>query len=122
MEKYDRDRHTHGIKPYSPPKQKSKKGLPLGLIFGMIVGSILGLFLAPKSGQSLREDLKDPKGVFEDQKDKIVDKVKVKKAELEEVKRIKDSDEDLMAAQKRAIREDVKDGYVNKDSVDLSNL
>ena len=122
MESYDRDLHTHGIKSYEQPKQKNKKGLPFGLVLGVIVGSIIGLFLAPKSGQSLREDLKDPKGTFEDQKDKVVDKVREKKAEIDEAKRIKDTDETELEAQKRAIHQDVKDHNEGKDSIDLSKL
>lgn len=122
MESYDRDLHTHGIKSYEQPKQKNKKGLPIGLVLGVIVGSIIGLFLAPKSGQSLREDLKDPKGTFEDQKDKVVHKVREKKAEIDEVKRIKDTDESDLEAQKRAIHQDVKDHNDGKDSIDLSKL
>ena len=120
MERYNRDLHTHSIDEYNEVKDTSSTGrdFSFGLLLGIVVGTVAGLVFAPKSGQALRDDLSDPKAMFEDGKEKLVDSIKQKKAEIEEVNRIKNIDDETLELQKDAIRSEAHDSNV----IDMSKL
>lgn len=114
MERYNRDLHTHGIDEYNDYEDTGSTGrdFSFGLLLGVVVGTVAGLVFAPKSGQALREDLSDPKGLLEEGKDKLVDGIKQKKAEHEEVNRIKDMDDKEFELQQEAIKSEARDSNV----------
>lgn len=150
METYNRDRHLHGVEEYEQQIHTTTgRDFSIGLVIGLIVGTVGGLFLAPKSGDALRDDISDTTNKFtdtfnskqddssgkeslkakaeqktEELRSKLEDKkdeMVVKKSEYDEKQRIKDTDEKQIQAQKRAIQDDVADeGSQDPRTVDMS--
>lgn len=150
METYNRDRHLHGVEEYEQQIHSTTgRDFSIGLAIGLIVGTVGGLFLAPKSGDALRDDISDTTNKFtetfnskhddgsaaeslkakaeqktEELRSKLVDKkddLVAKKSEYDEKQRIKDIDEEEIQAQKRAIQDDVSDeGAKDPRKVDMS--
>ncbi len=150
METYNRDRHLHGVEEYEQQIHSTTgRDFSIGLAIGLIVGTVGGLFLAPKSGDALRDDIsgttskltetfnsKQEDGSGDDSlkakaeqkteelRSKLEDKkddMVVKKSEYEEKQRIKDLDEKEIQAQRRAIQDDVADeGTQDPRKVDMS--
>ena len=150
METYNRDRHLHGVEEYEQQIHSTTgRDFTIGLAIGLAVGTIGGLFLAPKSGDALRDDISDTTDKFtqtfnskenggsdngslkakaeqktEELRSKIEakkDEAIAKKSEMEEKRRIKNMDEEQIQAQKRAIQDDVADeGAQDPRTVDMS--
>src|SRR5690625_529920 len=150
METYNRDRHLHGVEEYEQQIHSTTgRDFTIGLVIGLAVGTIGGLFLAPKSGDALRDDISDTTNRFtqtfnsedevrddteslkakaeqktEELRSKLEDKkdqAVAKKSELKEKQRIKNMDEEEIQAQKRAIQDDVADkGAQDPRTVDMS--
>lgn len=150
METYNRDRHLHGVEEYEQQIHSTTgRDFTIGLVLGLAVGTIGGLYLAPKSGDALRDDISDTTNKFtqtfnskendrsdneslkakaeqktEELRSKIEakkDEAVAKKSELEEKQRIKNMDEEQIQAQKRAIQDDVADeGAQDPRTVDMS--
>ena len=150
METYIRGRHLHGVEEYEQQVHSTTgRDFTIGLAIGLAVGTIGGLFLAPKSGDALRDDISDTTNRFtqtfnskddggadteslkakaeqktEELRSKVEDKkdqAVAKKSELEEKQRIKNMDEEEIQAQKRAIQDDVADeGAQDPRTVDMS--
>ena len=150
METYNRDRHLHGVEEYEEQIHSTTgRDFSIGLAIGLVVGTMGGLFLAPKSGDALRDDIsgttnkltetfnaKQDEGSndeslkakaeqkTEELRSKLEEKkddMVVKKSEQEEKQRIKDIDEKEIQAQKRAIQDDVADeGTEDPRKVDMS--
>ena len=57
METYNRDRHVKGVERYDSKSKLDGRDFTFGLAFGLLVG-VVGLFIAPKSGDSLRDDIR----------------------------------------------------------------
>ncbi len=150
METYNRDRHLHGVEEYEEQIHTTTgRDFSIGLAIGLIVGTIGGLFLAPKSGDALRDDISDKtnklsetfnskqddssgddslKAKAEQKTEELRSKLEskkddmiVKKSENEEKKRIENIDEEQIQAQRRAIQDDVADeGTHDPRTVDMS--
>ena len=150
METYNRDGHLHGVEEYEQQIHSTTgRDFTIGLAIGLAVGTIGGLFLAPKSGDALRDDISDTTNRFtqtfnskddggadteslkakaeqktEELRSKLEDKkdqAVAKKSELKEKQRIKNMDEEEIQAQKRAIQDDVADkGAQDPRTVDMS--
>ena len=136
METYNRDRYIKGLDSYDIDVVKSTgRDFTFGLAVGLLVGVVGGLFIAPKSGDALRDDLNRIKESvnndsndgpsltetldekFSDVKEKFVNK----KAEMDEKSRIKKLDNSEVQAQKRAIQDEVSDEQLkNANVVDMS--
>ena len=59
METYNRDRHVKGVESYDAQIETSTgRDFTVGLALGLFVGVVGGLFIAPKSGDALRDDIK----------------------------------------------------------------
>ena len=136
METYNRDRYIKGLDSYDIDVEKSTgRDFTFGLAVGLLVGVVGGLFIAPKSGDALRDDLNRIKESvnndsndgtsltetldekFSDVKEKFVNK----KAEMDEKSRIKKLDNSEVQAQKRAIQDEVSDEQLkNANVVDMS--
>lgn len=133
METYNRDRHTRGIESYESQIETSTgRDFSIGLGLGLLVGVIGGLFLAPKSGDALRDDIKKIQDsiVKEEQGDgptlseqldqKVNDvkqKVKDQRAVMSQKSRVKKMDETALKAQRDAIRDEVKDDNIKRANV-----
>lgn len=150
METYNRDRHLHGVEEYEQQIHSTTgRDFSIGLAIGLIVGTVGGLFLAPKSGDALRDDISDQKDrltqTFNAKEDEVSggaslkekaeekteelrakmedkkDDLVEKKSEFEEKQRIKNIEEEQIQAQKRAIQDDVSDeGTSDPRTVDMS--
>lgn len=150
METYNRDRHLHGVEEYEQQIHSTTgRDFTIGLAIGLAVGTIGGLFLAPKSGDALRDDISDTtnkltqtfnskesaetddeslKAKAEQKTEELRSKIEAKKdeavtkkSEWEEKQRIKNMDEEEVQAQKRAIQDDVADeGAKDPRTVDMS--
>lgn len=133
METYNRDRHTRGIESYESQIETSTgRDFSIGLGLGLLVGVIGGLFLAPKSGDALRDDIKkiqdsivkeeqDGEPTLSEQLDQKVSdvkqKVKDQKAIMAQKSRVKKMDETALKAQREAIREEVEDDNMKRANV-----
>lgn len=133
METYNRDRHTRGIESYESQIETSTgRDFSIGLGLGLLVGVIGGLFLAPKSGDALRDDIKkiqdsivkeeqNGEPTLSEQLDQKVSdvkqKVKDQKAIMAQKSRVKKMDETALKAQREAIREEVEDDNMKRANV-----
>lgn len=133
METYNRDRHIQGVDRYDATVERSTgRDFTFGLALGLLAGVVGGLFIAPKSGDALRDDLKrlqnsvkNEEGhdgpsfteVLDEQFSGVKEKVLHKKAELEEKSRVKKLDAEEVQAQKRAIKDEVADVNLNQANV-----
>lgn len=133
METYNRDRHARGIESYEAQIETSTgRDFSIGLGLGLLVGVIGGLFLAPKSGDALRDDIKkiqdsivkeeqDGEPTLSEQLDQTVSdvkqKVKDQKAIMAQKSRVKKLDETALKAQREAIREEVEDDNIKSANV-----
>ena len=132
METYNRDRHVKGVESYDAQIETSTgRDFTVGLALGLFVGVIGGLFIAPKSGDALRDDIKKVQdSMVNDQHDgpsmsaKLDDKVsdvkqmvKDKKAEMDEKSRVKKLDETAVHIQQQAIREEAADDNLQRPNV-----
>lgn len=132
METYNRDRHVKGVESYDAQIETSTgRDFTVGLALGLFVGVVGGLFIAPKSGDALRDDIKKVQdSMVNDQHDgpsmsaKLDDKVsdvkqmvKDKKAEMDEKSRVKKLDETAVHIQQQAIREEAADDNLQRPNV-----
>ena len=132
METYNRDRHVKGVERYDSQVETSTgRDFTFGLAFGLLVGVVGGLFIAPKSGDSLRDDIKKiQNSIASDEgsgfsiSEKIDGKVsdvkqmvKDKKAEMDEKSRVKELDESDVQLQQQAIKEEVEDSNLQRPNV-----
>lgn len=136
METYNRDRHVKGVESYDAQIETSTgRDFTVGLALGLFVGVVGGLFIAPKSGDALRDDIKKVQGsMVNDQgngssmSEKLDEKVsdvkqmvKDKKAEMDQKSRVKKLDDTIVQAQQQAIREEASDSnLVRPNVVDMS--
>lgn len=132
METYNRDRHVKGVENYDAQIETSTgRDFTVGLALGLFAGVVGGLFIAPKSGDALRDDIKKIQdSVVNEQKDgpSLTDKldekvsdvkqmVKDKKAEMDEKSRVKKLDTSIVQAQQQAIREEAADSNLERPNV-----
>ena len=133
METYNRDRHIQGIDTYDANVERSTgRDFTFGLALGLLAGVVGGLFIAPKSGDALRDDIKRLQDsvknedghdgpsfteVLDEKFGDVKEKVLHKKAELDEKSRVKKLDSEDVQAQKRAIRDEVADDNLDKANV-----
>lgn len=133
METYNRDRHIKGIESYDSQVETSTgRDFTIGLALGLFVGVIGGLFVAPKSGDALRDDIKKIQDsiVKEEQGDgptisekidetfsDVKQKVKDKKAEMDQKSRVKKLDDSAIKAQLEAIKNEVEDDHMKRPNV-----
>lgn len=133
METYNRDRHVKGVESYDAQIETSTgRDFTVGLALGLFVGVVGGLFIAPKSGDALRDDIKkvqdsmvnnDQSGgpsMSEKLEEKVSDvkqMVKDRKAEMDEKSRVKKLDETAVHAQQQAIREEAADDNLQRPNV-----
>ena len=132
METYNRDRHVKGVESYDAQIETSTgRDFTVGLALGLFVGVVGGLFIAPKSGDALRDDIKKIQdSVVNEQKDgpSLTDKldekvsdvkqmVKDKKAEMDEKSRVKKLDTSIVQAQQQAIRDEAADSNLERPNV-----
>lgn len=132
METYNRDRHVKGVESYDAQIETSTgRDFTVGLALGLFVGVVGGLFIAPKSGDALRDDIKkvqdsmvndqsDGPSMSEKLDEKVSDvkqMVKDKKAEMNEKSRVKKLDETAVHAQQKAIREEAADDNLQRPNV-----
>lgn len=132
METYNRDRHVKGVESYDAQIETSTgRDFTVGLALGLFVGVVGGLFIAPKSGDALRDDIKkiqdsvvkeqnDGPSLTEKLDEKVSDvkqMVKDKKAEMDEKSRVKKLDPSEVQAQQQAIREEAADENLQRPNV-----
>lgn len=133
METYNRDRHIKGIDSYDSQVETSTgRDFTIGLGLGLLVGVIGGLFIAPKSGDALRDDIKKIQDSIgkEEQSDgptmsekldetvsNVKQKVKDKKAEMDQKSRVKKLDDSAIQAQREAIKSEVEDDHLKRPNV-----
>lgn len=133
METYNRDRHIKGIESYDSQVETSTgRDFTIGLALGLFVGVIGGLFVAPKSGDALRDDIKKIQDsiVKEEKSDgptisekidetfsDVKQKVKDKKAEMNQKSKVKKLDDSAMKAQLAAIKDEVEDVHLKRPNV-----
>lgn len=132
METYNRDRHVKGVESYDAQIETSTgRDFTVGLALGLFVGVVGGLFIAPKSGDALRDDIKkvqdsmvndqnDGPSMSEKLDEKVSDvkqMVKDKKAEMDEKSRVKKLDETAVHVQQQAIREEAADDNLQRPNV-----
>ena len=132
METYNRDRHVKGVESYDAQIETSTgRDFTVGLALGLFVGVVGGLFIAPKSGDALRDDIKkvqdsmvndqhDGPSMSEKLDEKVSDvkqMVKDKKAEMDEKSRVKKLDETAVHIQQQAIREEAADDNLQRPNV-----
>ncbi|WP_026866698.1 MULTISPECIES: YtxH domain-containing protein [Jeotgalicoccus] len=133
METYNRDRHIQGIDTYDATVERSTgRDFTFGLALGLLAGVVGGLFIAPKSGDALRDDIKRLQDsvknedghdgpsfteVLDEKFGDVKEKVLHKKAEIDEKSRVKKLDSEDVQAQKRAIRDEVADDNLDKANV-----
>lgn len=132
METYNRDRHVKGVESYDAQIETSTgRDFTVGLALGLFVGVVGGLFIAPKSGDALRDDIKkvqdsmvndqnDGPSMSEKLDEKVSDvkqMVKDKKAEMDEKSRVKKLDETAAHVQQQAIREEAADDNLQRPNV-----
>lgn len=132
METYNRDRHVKGVESYDAQVETSTgRDFTVGLALGLFVGVVGGLFIAPKSGDALRDDIKklqdsvvneqnDGPSISEKLDEKVSDvkqMVKDKKAEMDEKSRLKKLDDSAVQLQQQAIQEEVADSNLKRPNV-----
>lgn len=132
METYNRDRHVKGVESYDSQVETSTgRDFTVGLALGLFVGVVGGLFIAPKSGDALRDDIKklqdsvvneqnDGPSISEKLDEKVSDvkqMVKDKKAEMDEKSRVKKLDDSAVQLQQQAIQEEVADSNLKRPNV-----
>ncbi|CAM4144584.1 MULTISPECIES: YtxH domain-containing protein [Jeotgalicoccus] len=132
METYNRDRHVKGVESYDAQVETSTgRDFTVGLALGLFVGVVGGLFIAPKSGDALRDDIKklqdsvvneqnDGPSISEKLDEKVSDvkqMVKDKKAEMDEKSRVKKLDDSAVQLQQQAIQEEVADSNLKRPNV-----
>lgn len=132
METYNRDRHVKGVESYDAQVETSTgRDFTVGLALGLFVGVVGGLFIAPKSGDALRDDIKklqdsvvneqnDGPSISEKLDEKVSDvkqMVKDKKAEMDEKSRVKKLDDSSVQLQQQAIQEEVADSNLKRPNV-----
>ncbi len=132
METYNRDRHVKGVESYDAQVETSTgRDFTVGLALGLFVGVVGGLFIAPKSGDALRDDIKklqdsvvneqnDGPSISEKLDEKVSDvkqMVKDKKAEMDEKSRVKKPDDSAVQLQQQAIQEEVADSNLKRPNV-----
>lgn len=132
METYNRDRHVKGVESYDAQVETSTgRDFTVGLALGLFVGVVGGLFIAPKSGDALRDDIKklqdsvvneqnDGPSISEKLDEKVSDvkqMVKDKKAEMDEQSRVKKLDDSAVQLQQQAIQEEVADSNLKRPNV-----
>lgn len=132
METYNRDRHVKGVESYDAQIETSTgRDFTVGLALGLFVGVVGGLFIAPKSGDALRDDIKkvqdsmvNDQGNGPSMSEKLDEKVsdvkqmvKDKKAEMDQKSRVKKLDETTVQAQQQAIREEAADSNLKRPNV-----
>lgn len=132
METYNRDRHVKGVESYDVQIETSTgRDFTVGLALGLFVGVVGGLFIAPKSGDALRDDIKKVQNSIVNEEnsgpsmsEKLDEKVsdvkqmvKDKKAEMGEKSRVKKLDETEVHAAQQAIREEVADDNLKRPNV-----
>ncbi|MEY8559968.1 YtxH domain-containing protein [Jeotgalicoccus halotolerans] len=132
METYNRDRHVKGVESYDARVETSTgRDFTVGLALGLFVGVVGGLFIAPKSGDALRDDIKklqdsvvneqnDGPSISEKLDEKVSDvkqMVKDKKAEMDEKSRVKKLDDSAVQLQQQAIQEEVADSNLKRPNV-----
>lgn len=132
METYNRDRHVKGVESYDAQIEISTgRDFTVGLALGLFVGVVGGLFIAPKSGDALRDDIKKVQdSMVNDQggglsmSEKLDEKVsdvkqmvKDKKAEMDQKSRVKKLDDTTVQAQQQAIREEAADSNLSRPNV-----
>lgn len=133
METYNRDRHIQGIDTYDATVERSTgRDFTFGLALGLLAGVVGGLFIAPKSGDALRDDIKRLQDsvknedghdgpsfteVLDEKFGDVKEKVLHNKPELYEKSRVKKLDSEDVQAQKRAIRDEVADDNLDKANV-----
>lgn len=132
METYNRDRHVKGVESYDAQVETSTgRDFTVGLALGLFVGVVGGLFIAPKSGDALRDDIKklqdsvvneqnDGPSISEKLDEKVSDvkqMVKDKKAEMDEKSRVKKLDDSAVQLQQQAIQEEAADSNLKRPNV-----
>lgn len=132
METYNRDRHVKGVESYDAQVETSTgRDFTVGLALGLFVGVVGGLFIAPKSGDALRDDIKklqdsvvneqnDGPSISEKLDEKVSDvkqMIKDKKAEMDEKSRVKKLDDSAVQLQQQAIQEEVADSNLKRPNV-----
>jgi len=132
METYNRDRHVKSVESYDAQVETSTgRDFTVGLALGLFVGVVGGLFIAPKSGDALRDDIKklrdsvvneqnDGPSISEKLDEKVSDvkqMVKDKKAEMDEKSRLKKLDDSAVQLQQQAIQEEVADSNLKRPNV-----
>lgn len=132
METYNRDRHVKGVERYDDQVETSTgRDFTVGLALGLFVGVVGGLFIAPKSGDSLRDDIKKFQNSISNEENsgpsmsekldgkvnEVKQLVKDKKAEMTEKSRVKKLDEADIEAQQKAIREEASDNNLKTPNV-----
>lgn len=132
METYNRDRHVKGVESYDAQIETSTgRDFTVGLALGLFVGVVGGLFIAPKSGDALRDDIKklqdsvvneqsDGPSITEKLDEKVSDvkqMVKDRKAEMDEKSRVKNLDASTIQNQQQAIKEEAADSNLQRPNV-----
>lgn len=132
METYNRDRHVKGVERYDAQIETSTgRDFTFGLALGLFVGVVGGLFIAPKSGDALRDDIKklqdsvvneqsDGPSITEKLDEKVSDvkqMVKDRKAEMDEKSRVKNLDASTIQNQQQAIKEEAADSNLQRPNV-----
>src|SRR5699024_12610172 len=121
METYNRNRTMKGVEIYERQVETSTgRDFTVGLALGLFVGVVGGLFIAPKSGDALRDDIKklqdsvvneqnDGPSISEKLDAKVSDvkqMVKDKKAEMDEKSRLKKLDDSAVQLQQQALQDE----------------
>src|SRR5699024_896528 len=132
METYNRDRHVKGVESYDAQVETSTgRDFTVGLALGLFVGVVGGVFIAHKSGDAFRDDIKklqdsvvneqnDGPSISEKLDEKVSDvkqMVKDKKAEMDEKSRLKKLDDSAVQLQQQAIQEEVADSNLKRPNV-----